>query len=98
MFYLGTVVSSSSFLNACMAFCRQLDKQKHFMISCLLLVAFVALGLDYIRSFAIVFAIGLAKEVWDHFKGSGFCWLDMLANFLGMVVGLILLAIYSTWL
>ena len=35
----------------------------------------------------VVGLIGLIKECWDHFWGSGFCWLDMLANAFGIVAG-----------
>ncbi len=62
---------------------REPDKQQHFWASALLslaalwlyppIVAFVAVGL-----------VGLAKEVWDHFYGSGFCRIDMIANGLGI--------------
>lgn len=39
-------------------------------------------------SFVITFAIGIIKEIWDKKYGSGFCWYDVLANTVGMVLAI----------
>lgn len=41
----------------------------------------------------LVFFIGLGKECWDQFYGSGFCWLDMSSNMAGIAAGTALYAI-----
>jgi uncharacterized protein YfiM (DUF2279 family) len=39
--------------------------------------------------------IGLAKECWDHYWGSGFCWLDMLANTMGIAAGSVIVWLFE---
>lgn len=34
----------------------------------------------------ITLAVGLLKELWDHYYGSGFCWADLVANKIGIVI------------
>jgi len=63
-------------------FIKQQDKQKHFAI-CLLITLVLLPFLGVILSTLITFIIGLSKEIWDKYYGSGFCWYDMLANFMG---------------
>jgi len=65
------------------------DKQHHFLYSFFLLPLFIMFVPAYWAAF-IVFLIGLGKEVWDHYCGSGFCWFDMQANLLGILMGLLL--------
>lgn len=66
---------------------REHDKQQHFGYSLVILLALsLALGQPLLALF-MTLLIGLAKEVWDHFYGSGFCWVDMLANLVGIAVG-----------
>jgi len=57
---------------------RQEDKRQHFLYSFFLLLLFIVLVPAYWAA-VIVFLIGLGKEVWDHYYGSGFCWFDMQA-------------------
>jgi len=63
-------------------FIKQQDKQQHFAV-CLLITLVLLPFLGVILSSLITFIIGLSKEVWDKYYGSGFCWYDMLANFMG---------------
>lgn len=67
--------------------CRQRwqepDKHQHFWASALLTLAALWLYPPAI-AYSAVWLVGLAKEVWDHFYGSGFCRIDMLANGLGI--------------
>lgn len=42
---------------------------------------------------SLVFFIGLGKECWDQFYGSGFCLLDMASNMAGIAAGTLLCAI-----
>ena len=46
--------------------------------------------LSPVLAFGAVFLIGLAKECWDHFYGSGFCWFDMMGNLIGIAAALAL--------
>lgn len=71
----------------------QNDKQWHFLCSCFILFLSVPfLGLLY--SLIATLLVGFIKECWDHVYGTGFCWLDILANILGTVVGGIIII---TW-
>jgi len=65
---------------------KEYDKQQHFFYSLLLLLT-TSLVVQLWAAVAVVAAIGLAKECWDHVWGSGFCWVDMLANGLGIAAG-----------
>lgn len=63
------------------------DKRQHFGYSFVLLLL-AALWLNLWSAASLVLLIGLVKEVWDHYWGSGFCWIDMAANVLGILVAL----------
>lgn len=70
------------------------DKIAHFTI-CVLITLIVGLLLNNIWIGAIVgLAIGFAKEFFDMRKGgSGFSWLDILADACGVFTGIIFLLI-----
>lgn len=79
----------SSFVRAIPAKMQEEDKRKHIVWSFwLILVAL--LFLPVAEAFIAVFMIGLAKECWDHFYGSGFCLFDILGNLLGSIIGTLL--------
>lgn len=42
---------------------------------------------------AAVFVVGLAKECWDRRYGSGFCFIDMAFNVIGIAAGATLCAV-----
>lgn len=65
---------------------REYDKRQHFFYSLALVLAAAFLA-PFWLAVVSVFVIGLGKECWDHFWGSGFCWIDMVANALGIVAG-----------
>jgi len=60
------------------------DKRQHFGYSFVLMLL-AAPWLSLWAAIAVVLLIGLLKEVWDHFWGSGFCWIDMTANVFGIL-------------
>jgi hypothetical protein len=64
------------------------DKQQHFLYSFLIFVVLSSIFTPA-TSCALTLLIGLAKEVWDHYFGSGFCWYDMSANFVGIIFALL---------
>jgi len=70
------------------------DKKKHFRYSLVILLASYCV-LSLVWSIVITLLVGLGKEIWDHYYGSGFCWWDMLANVVGLVLGLVLIAVFS---
>ncbi len=75
---------------------REDDKRKHIVLSfwlTLLALYFV----PTLTAFVLVFLVGLAKECWDHFYGSGFCLFDMVGNLLGSTFAL-LLAFVMQWM
>lgn len=73
--------------------CSEHDKRQHFWVS-LILVMLLAIFLPSLwRAAGAALLIGLAKEVWDHFYGSGFCWFDMVANCAGVAAGLVIVCL-----
>jgi len=65
------------------ALLAQHDKQQHvvcsfviYLFACALAPASVAL--------ALTLFIGLMKEVWDKYYGTGFCYYDLLSNCIGV--------------
>jgi hypothetical protein len=66
---------------------KEEDKVKHILWSFWLTV-FSLVFLPIRAAFILVFFIGLTKEIWDHYFGSGFCFYDMFANFVGISVAL----------
>jgi hypothetical protein len=65
------------------------DKQQHFAICLVLVVTFWPLTGSPTTALVLTLLVGLAKEIWDGLWGSGFCWLDMTANILGALCGLV---------
>jgi len=63
------------------------DKLQHLLVSYALILAFLALLGNIAMAVAGTLALGLIKEIWDKYQGSGFCWYDMLANALGAGAG-----------
>ena len=68
---------------------REEDKIKHMVWSFGMTLMALAV-LSPVLAFGAVFLIGLAKECWDHFYGSGFCWFDMMGNLIGIAAALAL--------
>ena len=67
----------------------QRDKQKHFKVCLGLgLVLLPAVGL--LNSIILISLIGLTKEAFDHFYGSGFCWHDLQANMAGLLFAILI--------
>ncbi|WP_077530413.1 hypothetical protein [Vreelandella utahensis] len=65
------------------------DKHQHFFVSLALAMTFVLGPWGVAPALAATLGVGLAKETWDHFWGSGFCWLDMAANAAGAACGVL---------
>lgn len=59
------------------------DKRLHINYSAVILLL-SAFMLPLSLALIFTFLVGLGKEVWDHFYGSGFCLYDMAANVIGM--------------
>lgn len=78
-------LSMVRFSRACAAFCRQRDKQQHFGLSVFIVLAALPWS-GLALAIAISAAAGLAKEVWDHYYGTGFCPYDLLADAAGISV------------
>lgn len=70
------------------------DKVKHFAVSFWLTVV-ANFQFSLVIAFFSVLFIGLLKEVWDHFYGSGFCFYDIFANCLGIVVAFVPVLIFK---
>lgn len=81
------------FVDGCQRLRSELDKRRHFSISTLLVLVFWACGLNLLEGVALGWLIGLGKEIWDRYYGSGFCWFDMAANVVGLTAGVLLILI-----
>lgn len=66
------------------------DKLLHFSFSCIILVG-LSLFFSIITSILITILIGILKEVYDKYFGSGFDINDIWANLVGILFGTILL-------
>lgn len=68
------------------------DKILHIQYSAgIMLASYVLLPVMYAIIFT--FLVGLLKECWDHYYGTGFCLYDMLANMIGILGSLFLVKI-----
>lgn len=68
------------------------DKQQHFVISFLITIISLFL-MSVLNTMVFVITIGVLKEIWDSYKGTGFCWIDMLSNMIGMLSGIIVMLV-----
>ena len=68
------------------------DKAQHIIFAYMTVV-----GLQFLvpmeQAVLLVLLLGLLKEFWDLWMGTGFCWYDVLANVLGAVFAFVWLAI-----
>ena len=67
----------------------QRDKQKHFKV-CLGLGLVLLPVMGLLNSIILISLIGLTKEAFDHFYGSGFCWYDLQANMAGLLLSILI--------
>ena len=68
---------------------EQRDKQKHFKV-CLGLGLVLLPVMGLLNSIILISIIGLTKEAFDHFYGSGFCWYDLQANMAGLFLSILI--------
>jgi hypothetical protein len=61
------------------------DKLKHFWYSFFIAVGALLLVSEP-KAFLLTFMVGVAKEIWDKYYGSGFCYYDIAANCLGIMM------------
>lgn len=66
------------------------DKLLHFSFSCILLFG-TTIFFPFIESLVIVISIGWLKEIWDEYYGNGWSWGDIIANIVGILLGVIIL-------
>ena len=64
------------------------DKKRHMVWSFWITLGALLL-LPAAHAVLAAVAIGLLKEVWDHFYGSGFCFFDLAGNTLGTLAALV---------
>jgi len=75
------------------------DKVKH-MVWSFWLTAAALLTCSPLAAFALVFLLGLVKEFWDEYFGSGFCFFDMAGNVVGSLFalgGFFMIALVWRW-
>jgi len=76
---------------------REEDKIKHMVWSFWLTWGALLL-LAPVLALSAVFLLGLAKECWDKFYGSGFCFYDMTGNLVGSLAGFFCASVVSSLL
>lgn len=64
---------------------REEDKRQHLGYSYAILLLFWPFTSLFVATL-ITALIGISKEVWDKYRGTGFCWYDMQANFFGILL------------
>lgn len=65
------------------ALLSQPDKQQH--VACSFVIYLVACAVTPVAvALALTLLVGLAKEVWDKYYGTGFCYYDLLSNCIGV--------------
>ena len=77
----------------------KLDKIAHFVVSLIITIVLaiviksvnedVAGIMCGILAGIVTMCIGVAKEVWDKFRGTGFDWQDLIADALGCFIAMI---------
>lgn len=77
----------SSLLPRLVALLAQPDKQQHVACSFVIYVAASAV-LPASLALLLTLFIGLLKEVWDKYFGTGFCYYDLLSNCIGIGLAL----------
>jgi hypothetical protein len=66
----------------------QTDKYQHILASfMIMLLGFLFMSITL--SIILTLLVGFSKEIWDKYYGSGFCWYDMLANVIGIVMAFV---------
>ncbi|MGB1237943.1 MAG: hypothetical protein ACPG4U_07005 [Pseudomonadales bacterium] len=70
----------------------QQDKILHFKYSALILLALM-LVFPLEAALLMTFLVGVAKEYWDYYYGSGFCFYDLFANVVGMGAALCVISL-----
>ena len=69
---------------------KNIDKVVH-MLLCFLLVIMLSLVFNRIITYSIVFVIAIAKEIFDQFRRYGWSFEDMIANVIGILMGILYL-------
>jgi hypothetical protein len=77
----------TAFINLLRRRALERDKQQHLALSYALVVLFFFITSSLPVAAGGTLALGLGKEAWDKYYGSGFCWYDMLANAAGTAAG-----------
>jgi len=65
-----------------------------YFVACLIM-AFYFAAINYYLGIFGTMAIGFGKEVYDSEMGKEFSWWNMLADTAGMIVGVLLFALYK---
>lgn len=73
---------------------KQEDKQKHIWYSFAIFIG-CTFVFSVVSSFFLTLTVGVGKEIWDRYYGSGFCWYDMIANMIGIILGGFVLAVQA---
>ena len=73
------------------------DKLLHFSISALLTIG-ISFWLGWIPAVGITMIIGIGKELYDGWFGTGFSIEDLLADGIGIVAGSVIYAVIGTWI
>jgi len=86
-----TVRAEQVLLHLCSKMVEE-DKAQHIICAFMAMIA-VQFVLGSYTAAIVIFVFGLIKELWDLWKGTGFCWYDVTANILGISFTLFWLAL-----
>jgi hypothetical protein len=63
---------------------QQEDKAQH-VICAFMAVVMLSPSTSLLDAAVFIFTLGLLKEAWDYYLGTGFCWYDIAANGAGIL-------------
>lgn len=74
---------------------KQFDKLLHFLVCSISLIILVKWIVPFPLGIILVIMVALSKEFYDKFKYGHFCWWDILADIIGLLVGIFMACNYT---
>lgn len=74
---------------------KQFDKFLHFLVCAVLMIVFAKWVFPFPLAIIAVIAAAFSKELYDRMKYKHFCWYDILADGIGLIVGTIIACCYT---
>lgn len=74
---------------------KQIDKVYHFVVCMVMMIVFAKWVFPFPLAVLAVIAVAFGKEVYDRSKYGHFCWYDILADMVGMAVGIVVAVLWT---